>query len=210
VLDDKDTTDVPHQMSALVLTEWPASRRSALATMLLQHQTVPSEMDTSFWQQAANVCNELAAHSKEHVFCGELSSAVQCQIKRPLSSDEDLSVAISAVLLHDQAGPQMLTISKIYEPKSTLTTASAPCRASYECRSNALKRAHADGELVHVTQSMNGAADSKSMSKPEASKLSKLSVSTSTTDLAALGPCGSQTDLAAMARCEQHRYAACT
>lgn len=48
----------------------------------------------------------------------------------------------------------------------------------------------------------------------QVAKVAKLSVSTSTTDLAALGRCGSrhgsQTDLVAMGQCEQYRQTAYT
>lgn len=83
---------------------WPEPRRIALATMLLHQGAIPDERDTSFWQQAANACNELAVHSKEHIFCGELSSAVVHQIKqRPGKHCDDFSLLVRSILLCEAA-----------------------------------------------------------------------------------------------------------
>lgn len=165
--------------------------------MLLPHDTLPSEEDTQFWQQCANACNMLAAHSKEYVFCGELSGAVQCQIKKLMSPNTDLCVAIKAVLLHDVSSQPTINIGL--------------------SQSKVSKRVHAaeDTDLfTSTTASQNnstnmGSIDSSDAAVARASKMAKLSVSTSTTDLAAMGRCSSQTDLAAIGGCPQHRHAAC-
>mgnify|MGYP006936378871 CR=1 FL=1 len=46
------------------ITSWPATRRSALATFLLKHGTLPSYEDTSFWQRKSHAhnCHALLAH----------------------------------------------------------------------------------------------------------------------------------------------------
>jgi hypothetical protein len=99
--------------------------------------------------ECANLVNARAGHSKNHIFAGELSTAVRRQIKRTTDPDEDISAAVRVSLLSDSPGYIMRW--SLANPHPDLSGANAERQADSSKRSvmsTPTKRTRTDESLT--------------------------------------------------------------